>query len=270
MIYVDNRPIGVFDSGIGGLTVLKEIVEQLPGEDIVYFGDTARIPYGTRSKETVVKYVIESFNFLMKKNIKAIVIACNTASALAMEEAQAIFDIPIIGVVEPGAKAAISSTKNNTIGIIGTEGTINSNSYQRYIRKQLPSAEIIGVACPLFVQIVEEGWENSDVAYLTAQKYLLELKEHNIDTLVLGCTHYPALRYTITKVMGEKVKLVNPAYETAKLTKNILKEQGLLNEKIDGGVCKYYVSDDPEKFKRIGGNLIRRQIQSVEKIDLDE
>lgn len=267
---MDNRPIGVFDSGIGGLTVLKEILEQLPGEDIIYLGDTARIPYGTRSKETVVKYVMESCNFLMKKDIKAIVVACNTASALAMEEAQKKFNIPIIGVIEPGAKAAISCTKNNTIGIIGTEGTINSNAYQRYIRKQLPSAEIIGVACPLFVQIVEEGWENSDVAYLTAQKYLLELKEHNVDTLVLGCTHYPAMRYTISKVMGEKVQLVNPAYETAKLTKNILKEQGLLNEKLDGGICKFYVTDDPEKFKRVGGNLIRRQIESVEKIDLTE
>ena len=267
---MDNRPIGVFDSGIGGLTVLKEIVEQLPGEDIVYLGDTARIPYGTRSKETVIKYVMESFNFLMKKNIKALVVGCNTASALAIDEAKEKFDIPIIGVIEPGAKAAVSCTKNNTIGVIGTEGTINSNAYQKYIRKYLPTAEIIGVACPLFVQIVEEGWENSDVAYLTAQKYLLELKEHNIDTLVLGCTHYPALRYTIGKVMGENVKLVNPAYETAKLTKNTLKEQGLLNERIDGGIYRFYVTDDPEKFKRIGGNLIRRQIEFVEKVDLSE
>lgn len=263
---MDNRPIGVFDSGIGGLTVLKEIMEQLPGEDIIYFGDTARIPYGTRSKETVIKYVIESFNFLMTKDIKAIVIACNTASALAMEEAKKRFDLPIIGVVEPGAKAAINCTKNNSIGIIGTEGTINSNSYQREIRKLLPMAEIIGVSCPLFVPIVEEGWENSDVAYVATQKYLLELKEHNIDTLVLGCTHYPALRYTIGKVLGDKVTLVNPAYETARLTKNILKEKGLLNEKIDGGIYKYYVSDAPDKFQRIGGNIIRKEIGTVEKV----
>ncbi len=262
---MDNRPIGVFDSGIGGLTVLKEIMEQLPGEDIIYFGDTARIPYGTRSKETVIKYVIESFNFLMTKDIKAIVIACNTASALAMEEAKKRFDLPIIGVVEPGAKAAINCTKNNSIGIIGTEGTINSNSYQREIRKSLPMAEIIGVSCPLFVPIVEEGWENSDVAYVATQKYLLELKEHNIDTLVLGCTHYPALRYTIGKVLGDKVILVNPAYETARLTKSILKEKGLLNEKIDGGIYKYYVSDAPDKFQRIGGNIIRKEIGVVER-----
>lgn len=266
---MDNRPVAVFDSGIGGLTVLKEIMEQLPGEDIVYFGDTARIPYGTRSKETVVKYVAQSFNFLMTKNIKSIVVACNTASSLALEEVKEQFDLPIIGVVEPGAKAAIATTKNNSIGIIGTEGTINSNAYQRKIRKVLPSAEIIGVSCPLFVPIVEEGWENSDVAYVAAQKYLIELKEHNIDTLVLGCTHYPALRYTIGKVLGDKVILVNPAYETAKVTKNILKEQGLLNEKLDGGTYKYYVSDDPDKFKRIGGNIIRKDIGLVEKVNIE-
>jgi glutamate racemase len=266
---MDNRPIAVFDSGIGGLTVLKEIMEQLPGEDIVYFGDTARIPYGTRSKETVIKYVLQSFGFLMMKDIKAIVIACNTATAFAIEEARKHFDLPIIGVVEPGARASVTCTKNNTIGVIGTEGTINSGEYHKTIRKLLPTAEIIGVSCPLFVQIVEEGWENSDVAYIAAQKYLLELKEHNIDTLVLGCTHYPALRYTIGKVLGDKVTLVNPAYETAKLTKNILKEKHLLNEKLDGGTYRYYVSDDPNKFKRIGGNMIKKEICEVEKINLE-
>lgn len=266
---MDNRPIGVFDSGIGGLTVLKEIIEQLPGEDIIYFGDTARIPYGTRSKEIVIKYVIQSFDFLMTKNIKAIVVGCNTASALALEAVKEKFHLPIIGVVEPGAKAAVSFTKNNTIGVIGTEGTINSDSYQRTIRRKLPTAEIIGVPCPLFVPIVEEGWENSDVADVAAEKYLLELREHNIDTLVLGCTHYPALRYTIGKVMGKEVKLVNPAYETAKLTKILLKEEGILNEKIEGGNHKYYVSDDPDKFRRIGGNIIRRQIGIVEKVNIE-
>lgn len=266
---MDNRPIGVFDSGIGGLTVLKEIVEQLPGEDIVYFGDTARIPYGTRSKETVIKYFFQSVRFLLTKEIKAIVIACNTASALAMEEAQKVFEIPIIGVIEPGAKAAVSTTKNSTIGVIGTEGTINSGSYQRKIRKLLPSAEIIGISCPLFVPIVEEGWESTDVAYITAQKYLLEIKEHNVDSLVLGCTHYPALRYTLNKVLGDKVTLVNPAYETAKATKAMLKEQNLLSQKLDGGSSNFFVSDDPEKFKRIGGNILRKEIASVQKVNIE-
>ena len=266
---MDKRPIGVFDSGIGGLTVMKEIVEQLPGEDIVYFGDTARIPYGSRSKETVIKYVMQSIKFLMTKDIKAIVVGCNTASALALEEAKAAFDIPIIGVIEPGSRAAASSSQNKTIGVIGTEGTINSDAYQANIRRLLPTAEIIGVPCPLFVPIVEEGWENSDVADVAAQKYLLELKEHSIDTLVLGCTHYPALRYTISKIMGEGVKLINPAYETAKLTKDMLKEKALLNDKIEGGNYKYYVSDAPDKFKRIGGNIVRRQIEEVEKVTIE-
>ena len=267
---MDNRPIAVFDSGIGGLTVLKEIIEQLPGEDIVYFGDTARIPYGTRSKETVIKYVLQSFGFLMTKDIKAIVIGCNTATAFAIDEARKHFDLPIIGVVNPGALAASKATKNNTIGVIGTEGTINSSAYQRRIRQILPTAEIIGISCPLFVPIVEEGWENSDVASLAAEKYLLELKEHKIDTLVLGCTHYPVLRYTIGKVMGPGVQLINPAYETAKLTKDILEEKNLLNEKLDGGNYKYYVSDDPDKFKRIGGNMIRAQIGLVEKVNIEK
>ncbi|NLW39303.1 MAG: glutamate racemase [Tissierellia bacterium] len=266
---MDERPIGVFDSGIGGLTVLKEIMELLPGEDIVYFGDTARIPYGTRSKETVIKYFFQSVKFLLTKDIKAIVIACNTASALAMEEAQEAFEIPILGVIEPGAKAAVSATKNSIIGVIGTEGTINSQAYQRKIRKLLPSAEIVGIPCPLFVPIVEEGWESTDVAYLTAKKYLLELKEHNIDSLVLGCTHYPALRYTINKVLGDGVTLVNPAYETARAARIMLKERNLLSNKVEGGKCEFYVSDDPEKFKRSGGNMLRKEIASVQKVNIE-
>lgn len=266
---MDNRPIGVFDSGIGGLTVLKEVMEQLPGEDIIYFGDTARIPYGTRSKETVIKYFLQSVRFLLTKDIKAIIIACNTATALAMEEAQKVFDIPIIGVIDPGSKAAVASTKNSSIGVIGTEGTINSQSYQRKMRRMLPRAEIIGISCPLFVPIVEEGWESTDVGYITAQKYLLELKEHNIDTLVLGCTHYPILRYTISKVLGQEVTLINPAYETAKEARIILKDKNLLSNKLDGGSYNYYVSDDPEKFKRIGGNILRKEIASVQKVNIE-
>lgn len=267
---MDNRPIGVFDSGIGGLTVLQEIMEKLPGEDIIYFGDTARIPYGTRSRETVVKYAFQCIRFLMKKNIKAIVIACNTATAHALEEAKKNFDIPIIGVIEPGANGAISATKNNKIGVIGTSGTINSESYQKKIRRMLPSSEVIGVSCPLFVPIVEEGWEDTEVAFITAEKYLQELKEHRIDTLVLGCTHYPILRYTIGEVMGEEVTLVNPAYETAKATKNLLKEYNLCSDKIDGGRYEFYVSDDPEKFRRLGGNFLRKEIKSVEKVNIEQ
>lgn len=266
---MDNRPIGVFDSGIGGLTVLKEMMEQLPGEDIIYFGDTARIPYGTRSRQTVIKYSFQCIRFLLSKDIKAIVIACNTASAMALEEARKVFEVPIVGVIEPGSNAAISSTINNKIGVIGTTGTVNSEAYQRKIRRAHPSSEVIGISCPLFVPIVEEGWEDTDVAFITADKYLSELKEHNIDTLVLGCTHYPILRYTVGKVMGNEVKLINPAYETAKCTKKLLKERGLLSEKIDGGKNEFYVSDDPEKFRRIGGNILNKEISTIQKVNIE-
>lgn len=267
---MDNRPIGIFDSGIGGLTVLKEVMEQLPNEDIIYFGDTARIPYGTKSKETVLKYAFQCIKFLLSKNIKAIVIACNTASAIALNEALKAFDVPIIGVIDPGAHAAIEATKNNKVGVIGTTSTINSEAYQTRIRELNKSAEVIGVACPLFVQIVEDGWEDTDVARIAAEKYLLELKEHNIDTLVLGCTHYPILRYTLSKVMGDKVSLVNPAFETAKEVKNVLKEKELLAENKEKVVYKYYVSDDPEKFRRIGGNILNKNIEIIEKVDIEK
>lgn len=266
---MDNRPIGVFDSGLGGLTVLKEIMEKLPGEDVIYFGDTARIPYGSRSRETVIKYSFQCLRFLLSKNIKAIVIACNTASAIALEESKKVFDIPIIGVIEPGAKAAIGATKNNRVGVIGTVGTINSEAYQKKIRRMHPSIEVMGVSCPLFVPIVEEGWADTDVAMITAEKYLLELKEHHIDTLVLGCTHYPILRYTVKKIMGEDVTLVNPAYETARCTKDMLKENCLLSDKIDGAKYEFYVSDDPEKFRRIGGNILGKEISSIQKINIE-
>lgn len=266
---MDNRPIGIFDSGIGGLTVLKEIAEQLPHEDIIYFGDTARIPYGTKSKETIIKYAFQCIRFLLSKNVKAIVIACNTASALAYEEALKEFDVPILGVIQPGAKATISKTKNNKVGVIGTTATINSDAYQSSIRALNKSTEVIGVACPLFVQIVEDGWEDTDVAMITADKYLMELKEHNVDTLVLGCTHYPILRYTLSKVMGDKVSLVNPAFETAKEIKSLLKEKELLTDKTKNPVYNYYVSDDPEKFRRIGGNIMNKNIVSIEKVDIE-
>lgn len=266
---MDNRPIGVFDSGIGGLTVLKEIMEQLPGEDIIYFGDTARIPYGTRSRETVIKYSFQCIKFLLSQNIKAIVVACNTASAIALDEALKAFDVPIIGVIEPGAKAAVLNSRNNKIGIIGTSGTINSEAYQTRIRSLNRSSEVIGIACPLFVPIVEEGWADTDVARITAEKYLIELKEHSIDTMVLGCTHYPILRYTLNKVMGEEVILVNPAFETAKVVKNILKDNSLLTDKIEKPNYSFYVSDDPEKFRRIGGNILGKEIATIDKVDIE-
>lgn len=266
---MDNRPIGIFDSGIGGLTVLKELVEQLPDEDIIYFGDTARIPYGTKSKEAVVKYSFQCIKFLLSKDIKAIIIACNTASAVALAPALAEFEIPILGVIEPGAKAAVKETQNEKIGVIGTTGTINSEAYQQEIRKLSPQSEVIGVACPLFVQIVEDGWEDTEIAKLTAEKYLIDMVEHDVDTLVLGCTHYPILRYTLSKVLGNRVRLVNPAYETAREVKEILTEKKLLASRDEKPNHEFYVSDDPEKFRRIGGNILNKNINSIEKVDIE-
>lgn len=225
-----NSPIGVFDSGVGGLTVAREIMRQLPNERIVYFGDTARVPYGSKSKETVTKYSRQIVNFLLTQQVKAIVVACNTASAYALDELEQEVDIPIIGVVRPGAKAAIEATKNGKIGVIATEATINSGIYNRYIEKNDRSVKVVGKACPLFVPLVEEGLWEDPVTDEIARRYLTELIDSDIDTLILGCTHYPMIRSTVGRIMGKQVTLVNPAYETARELKELLLEKGLESE----------------------------------------
>lgn len=266
---MDNRPIGVFDSGVGGLTVLREIMEQLPYENVVYFGDTARIPYGSKSEQTVKKFAYQCASFLEKQGVKAIVIACNTASAVAIEYLSSRFDLPVIGVIEPGARAAVEATKNGRIGVIGTSATIGSGAYQGKIMENNHQAEVIGIPCPLFVPIVEEGWEHSAVAEITACQYLEELCEHEVDTLVLGCTHYPILRHTIGKVLGKEVTLVNPAFETAKEVKKTLSQRDILNEDFVKPTYEYFVSDAPEKFRRIGGNFLKREIENLKEIEID-
>jgi glutamate racemase len=267
---MDKRAIGVFDSGVGGLTVLREIIEQMPFEDIIYFGDTARIPYGTKSSQTVVKYSNQNARFLSKYDIKTIVVACNTASSVALKDLEKNFDIPVIGVIDPGAEAAVEKTKNNKVGVIGTTATVRSSAYQDKIRELNPEISVIGNPCPLFVQIVEEGWEDSDVAELTARKYLIELMEHEIDALVLGCTHYPLLRYTLNKVLGDSVKLINPAYETAKALKEMLTEKNMLKKSSRSPVRKFFVSDAPEKFRRIGGNILNMEITDIEEVEIEK
>lgn len=266
---MDNRPIGIFDSGIGGLTVMREVMEQLPYENLIYFGDTARIPYGSRSVQTIKKYSYQCASFLKSKDVKSIVIACNTASSIALDYLKKHFDVPVIGVIEPGARSAASVTKNGHIGVIGTTATINSSAYQEKIMEFKHDAEVIGIPCPLFVPIVEEGWEYSNVAELTAEKYLTELIEHDIDALVLGCTHYPILRYTIKKVVGPYVKLVNPAFETAKDLKKVLKDLDILKENFDVPKYEYYVSDAPERFRRLGGNFLKKEIDDLSEIAID-
>lgn len=268
MIEERNKAIGVFDSGVGGLTIIKEIMRELPNENIVYFGDTARVPYGPRSSETITKYTFQSINFLLEQDIKAIVIACNTASARSLKKAQERYNIPIMGVIKPGAKAAVESTENKRIGVIGTEGTINSNAYRLEIDQLDPQISISTKACPLFVPIAEEGWSNSEVARLTAQTYLDFFNEENIDTLVLGCTHYPLLEETIRSVLKNPIHLVNPAIETTKALRDMLREKDLLREESNKGTYRYFVSDRPNHFSKVGERFLNREIEGISLIEI--
>lgn len=268
-----DYPIGVFDSGVGGLTVVREIMRQIPKERIIYFGDTARVPYGSKSKETVTRYSEQIVRFLKTKEVKAIVVACNTASAYALEEIEGKLDIPIIGVVKPGAKTAAEVTSNGKIGVIATEGTIQSKIYTKYIDELGVSAEVIGKACPLFVPLVEEGLLEDPVTDEIAQRYLSGLIDSGIDTLILGCTHYPLIRSTVKKVMGEEVTLVNPAYETALELKKLLAEHGILqDEKPALGTKQYqfFVSDGADKFRYFANTIFKYGVLAVKQINIEE
>lgn len=265
-----NAPIGVFDSGIGGLTVAREIMRQIPQETIVYFGDTARVPYGSKSKDTVTKYSRQIVKFLQTKGVKALVVACNTASAYALETIQKEVNLPIVGVVKPGAKTAAEATINKRIGIIGTEGTINSGMYTEYLHSICPEVQVYTKACPLFVPLVEENWIYDSVTVEIAERYLSEFQGYNIDTLVLGCTHYPLLRHTLQKVVGEKVTLVNPAYETAITLKNVLEDRGLLNDGKNKTEHKFYVSDGAEKFKNFANTILPCEVLKTKDIDIEQ
>lgn len=264
-----QSPIGVFDSGVGGLTVVKEIMRQLPGENMVYFGDTARVPYGSKSKKTILKYSRQIVHFLTQKEVKAIVVACNTASALALDEIKQEIDIPMIGVVEPGAKMAAESTQNNNIGIIGTESTIKSGIYSKYLRKMNPDITVVSRACPLFVPLVEEGLLEDRITDDVIERYLHELKEYGIDSLILGCTHYPLIRNAIGRYMGAGVTLVNPAYETAKALKTLLKEKNLLNPSGGQAVYEYNVSDGMDKFISFASSVLPCHVEQANVIDIE-
>lgn len=264
-----QSPIGVFDSGVGGLTVVKEIMRQLPGENMIYFGDTARVPYGSKSKKTVLKYSRQIVHFLRKNEVKAIVVACNTASALALEEIKQEIDIPIIGVVEPGARMAAESTKTNNVGIIGTESTIKSGIYSKLLRHLNADITVVSRACPLFVPLVEEGLLEDRITDDVIERYLHELKEYGIDSLILGCTHYPLIRNAIKRYMGPEVNLVNPAYETAKSLKIMLAEQGLLNGTGDMAACQYYVSDGVDKFCSFADRVLPCHVEQVTVVDIE-
>ena len=264
-----NNPIGVFDSGVGGLTVAREIMRQLPGEDLVYFGDTARVPYGSKSKKTVLKYSRQIVRFLQTKNVKAIVVACNTASALALDEIAKEIDIPIIGVVKPGAKMAVETTRTGNVGVIGTASTVKSGIYNDYIRELDPNITVVSKACPLFVPLVEEGLLEDRVTDDIVARYLQEMKENNVDVLVLGCTHYPLIRNTIKRFMGEGVHLVNPAFETAKNLKELMVEKKMLNMTGHRPSYEYYVSDGVESFMSFADSVLPVHVRDTQVVDIE-
>lgn len=275
MELLENRekPIGVFDSGVGGLTVMREIMRQLPDEKIVYFGDTARVPYGSKSRETVVRYSEQIVRFLQTQQVKAIVVACNTASAYALEALEEKTELPIIDVVKPGAKTAVETTKNGRVGVIGTEGTVGSGIYSSYIHQIDPKVQVTGKACPLFVPLVEEGLWEDPVTDEIASRYLAELIDIGIDTLILGCTHYPLIRKTVGRIMGDGVTLVNPAYETAVELKELLARHDLLSPSppaLGENRYRFYVSDAAEKFKRFANSIIKYGILSAKTIPIEE
>ncbi|OQY29602.1 MAG: glutamate racemase [Candidatus Cloacimonetes bacterium 4572_55] len=266
----DQKAIGIFDSGIGGLTVVAEIFRALPYEKVIYFGDIAHLPYGSKSRNAIRKFSLQIVRFLLRFPIKMIVVACNTASADAIDLLQDTTDLPTIGVVQPGAIAGVKSSKNGRIGVIGTTGAIDSGAYQRAIRDRRPDVEIFARDCPLFVPLVEEGWLDHDVTYQIAERYLYDLKINGIDSLILGCTHYPLLKTVIGKVMGPGVSLVDSATETAKEVADTLDELDMATSLPIPPSHRYYVSDFSPYFKRIGELCLGRPLHHVIRVDLDQ
>ncbi|MGI6117334.1 MAG: glutamate racemase [Bilifractor sp.] len=259
-------PIGVFDSGLGGLTVVREIMRNLPEERLVYFGDTARVPYGSKSKKTIIRFSRQIVRFLKTQNVKAIVVACNTASSLALDTIKPELDIPIIGVVRPGTDMALKTTKNKRIGVIATEGTINSGLYQKLLTEADSSISVFAKACPLFVPLVEEGWTKDPVTRIVAERYLSDILKNDIDTLIMGCTHYPLLRSLLREVVGEHVCLVNPAYETALALGSMLDETGLRNDgQVElGDRYRFFASDTVEKFNAFANSILPYEITTTQ------
>lgn len=265
-----NAPIGIFDSGIGGLTVAKAITEVLPHESIIYIGDTARVPYGPRSKEVITKFALQMASFLLERGVKFLVIACNTISALSYEEVKdCAYPIPIMGVIKPTVRAAINSTKNKKIGVIGTLGTINSDSYQQLLKFYNSDAQIFSNACPLFVPIAEEGMGEHLSTNLIAQEYLKVFKDNNIDTLVLGCTHYPLLLEAIHQTMGNEVKLIDSAYPTAEMLKERLTQENLLRDNTNKPTYEFFVTDAPDRVYTVASRFFGESLEGrIQKISL--
>jgi len=258
--------IGIFDSGVGGLTVMHEILAALPGENVIYLGDTARYPYGTKSPETITRYSIENTEFMLEKGVKLLVVACNTMSAVALDAIRKRADVPVVGVIEPGAKAAAVATTNGRVGVVGTDATIASGSYTTALRRNRGGLEIYTRACPLFVPLAEEGWTDNDVARAVAALYLESLRASGIDTLILGCTHYPLLKQVIGDFLGRAVRLVDSAEETAREVSEVLRSDGL--ERLGGpGSASFFVTDAPERLIRVGRRFLGQRVESAVRIE---
>ncbi|MFH1478933.1 MAG: glutamate racemase [Candidatus Omnitrophota bacterium] len=264
----NSRPIGIFDSGVGGLTVVKEVMKKLPDERIVYLGDTARVPYGTKSAESVKGFSVENVGFLMQHGVKLIVVACNTASSVSLSILRKRFRVPIVGVIKPGAKKAVEATKNNKIGIIATKATIKSRSYEKEIKKLSSKAKVISQACPLFVPLAEEGWLDSNITYDVAEEYLKGIIKSRIDTLILGCTHYPLLKDVISQVMGKEVRVIDSASSVAEEVANTLKKGNMERQKDKRGRHLFFVTDSVEQFVKVGERFLGRKILNAKKADV--
>jgi len=258
--------IGVFDSGIGGLTVIRALQELLPHENLIYLGDTARTPYGSKSAEVVRRYSFENAAFLADKGVKMLVVACNTSSAVAVEELAAASAVPVVGVIEPGARAAAAATRNGKIGVIATEGTIASGAYTRALRRLREDLEIYTRPCPMFVPLAEEGWTDNGIAHETAAAYLDTLRRSGIDTLILGCTHYPLLRKAIARVFGPKVRLIDSGTAAAAEVREVLRRRGLLRAR-GAASASFFVTDAPERFVKVGSRFLGTQIDSAVRIE---
>jgi len=265
-----SNPIGIFDSGIGGLTVVKKISSYFPNEKIIYFGDTARVPYGSKSNDTVIEYAQQDAAFLMKKNVKLIIAACNTVSSVALEVLASLIDVPIIGMIIPGAKAAAKATQNKTIGVIGTYATVSNHAYRNELIKINPNLKVFEKACPLFVPLAEEGWIDHKATYAIAEEYLSELKKNKVDTLILGCTHYPILSKVIQEVMGDDVALIDSGTAASDQVKDYLEGRGIRTHSQSESRHEFYVSDVPNRFKAVAERFLGRELNHIEKIDLEE
>ncbi|MDD4341564.1 MAG: glutamate racemase [Kiritimatiellae bacterium] len=265
-----DNPIGVFDSGVGGLTVLKELIGAVPFENVIYFGDTARVPYGTKSRESVIKYSGEIVEFLVDKKVKLILAACNTVSSLALPVIRKAARVPVIGVLEPGARCAVKLSKTGKIGVIGTTATINSCAYEKALRKYCPGISVVSQACPLFVPLIEEGWTDKKITREIVKEYLAPFVNSEVDTVILGCTHYPLIKKIIKQELGSGVQIVDSATAVAMEVGTVLKKQGLERKSSEPGYRKFYVSDAPAKFKKLGGLFMGMEIVRVEKVAIDD